>query len=110
MFPADSLFARPIYRVSQLLAEVSSALSAGWRRFAVAARACDVRPQRSGHVYFSLKDETGKLSAVLWRSDALRVPFRLEEGMDVVATGTLCIYAARGQFQMQVAALEPIGV
>jgi len=110
MFPVDSLFPRPIYRVSQLLAEVSSALAAGWKRVAVAGQACDVRAQRSGHVYFSLKDETGKLSAVLWRSDALRVPFRLEEGMEVVATGTLCIYAARGQFQMQVSALEPIGV
>ncbi len=110
MFPADPLFGRPIYRVSQLLAEVSLAVSAGWRRVAVAGQACDVRPHRSGHVYFSLKDETGKLSAVMWRSDALRARFRLEEGMEVVATGTLCIYAARGQFQMQVVALEPIGV
>jgi len=110
MFPVDSLFPRPIYRVSQLLAEVHTALSAGWRRVAVAGQACEVRPQRSGHVYFSLKDETGKLSAVMWRSDAIRVPFRLEEGMEVVATGTLGIYPARGQFQMQVAGLQPIGV
>jgi exodeoxyribonuclease VII large subunit len=110
MFPSDPLFGRPIYRVSQLLAEVSLAVSAGWKRVAVAGQACDVRPHRSGHVYFSLKDETGKLSAVMWRSDALRSRFRLEEGMEVVATGTLCIYAARGQFQMQVVSLEPIGV
>jgi exodeoxyribonuclease VII large subunit len=110
MFPADPLFGRPIYRVSQLLAEVSLAVSAGWRRVAVAGQACDVRPHRSGHVYFSLKDETGKLSAVMWRSDALRSRFRLEEGMEVVATGTLTIYPARGQFQIQVVSLEPIGV
>ncbi|MGH9443437.1 MAG: exodeoxyribonuclease VII large subunit, partial [Thermoanaerobaculia bacterium] len=44
-----------------------------------------------------------------WRSDALRVPFRLEEGMQVVATGTLLLYPARGQFQIQVSELQPIG-
>jgi len=103
-------FAAPVYGVSQLLAEVSTALSNGWRRVAVAGQACEVRRYASGHVYFSLKDATAKLPAVLWRTDALRLPFELEEGMEVVATGTLCLYAARGQFQMQVLALQPVGV
>ena len=103
-------FATPVYRVSQLLAEVSTALSTGWRRVAVAGQACEVRRYPSGHVYFALKDETGKFPAVLWRSDAVRLPFALEEGMEVVATGTLGLYAARGQFQMQVVALQPVGV
>jgi exodeoxyribonuclease VII large subunit len=61
-------------------------------------------------VYFALKDETAKLSAILWRSDALRLAFALEEGMQVVATGTLGLYPARGQFQMQVSSLQPVGV
>ena len=103
-------FAAPVYGVSQLIAEVSSALSSGWRRVAVAGQACEVRRYPSGHVYFALKDAAAKLPAVLWRTDVLRLPFRLEEGMEVVATGTLCLYAARGQFQMQVAALQPVGV
>ncbi len=109
MFPADSLFPRPIYRVSQLLAEVNTALSGGWRRVSVAGEACEVRPYPSGHIYFALKDEAAKISAVLWRSDAVRLPFRLEEGMQVVATGTLGIYSARGQFQIQVSDVKPIG-
>ncbi len=46
---------------------------------------------------------------VLWRSDAVRLPFRLEEGMQIVATGTLGIYSARGQFQIQVSDIQPIG-
>jgi len=109
MLPADTLFPRPIYRVSQLLAEVSTALSTGWRRVAVAGEACEVRRYPSGHVYFGLKDETAKLSAVMWRSDALRVPFRIEEGMEIVVTGTLSIYPARGQFQIQVSDVKPVG-
>ncbi|HWC66351.1 MAG TPA: exodeoxyribonuclease VII large subunit, partial [Thermoanaerobaculia bacterium] len=63
-------FAAPVYGVGQLLAEVNAMLSSGWRRVAVAGQACEVRRYASGHVYFSLKDETAKLAAVLWRSDA----------------------------------------
>jgi exodeoxyribonuclease VII large subunit len=103
------LFSR-VYWVSELLAEVSSALSSGWRRIAVAGEACEVKHSTPGHIYFSLKDETAKLSAVMWRSDAIRLPFRLEEGMEIVVTGTLTLYAARGQFQIQVAAIQPVGV
>jgi exodeoxyribonuclease VII large subunit len=107
---AEFPFAARVYGVSQLLAEVSGALSAGWRRVSVAGQACEVRRYPSGHVYFALKDETAKLSAILWRSDALRLAFALEEGMQVVATGTLGLYPARGQFQMQVSSLQPVGV
>jgi exodeoxyribonuclease VII large subunit len=107
---AEFPFAARVYGVSQLIAEVSGALSSGWRRVSVAGQACEVRRYPSGHVYFALKDETAKLSAILWRSDALRLPFALEEGMQVVATGTLGIYPARGQFQMQVSTLQPVGV
>ncbi len=107
---AEFSFAAPVYTVSQLLAEVSAALTRGWRQVAVAGQACEVRRYPSGHVYFALKDETGKLPSVMWRSDAQRLPFQLEEGMEVVVTGTLCLYAARGQFQMQVSGIQPIGV
>jgi exodeoxyribonuclease VII large subunit len=100
---------RRVYRVSELLAEVSEALSTAWRQISVAGEACEVRAYPSGHVYFSLKDETGKLSAVIWRSDAARMKFRLEDGMEIVAFGTLSLYAARGQFQIQVQAIEPVG-
>lgn len=110
MRPPDELFARRVYRVSELLAEVSEALSTGWRQISVVGEAAEVRAYPSGHVYFSLKDETGKIPAVIWRSDAARMKFRLEEGMEIVATGTLSLYAARGQFQIQVQAVEPVGV
>lgn len=103
-------FSAPVYTVRQLVAEVSGALAMRWRRVSVAGQACDVRRSDLGHVYFSLKDETARLSAILWRSDAVRLRFELEEGMEVVATGTLGIYPARGQFQIQVSAIQPVGV
>src|SRR5258706_10095645 len=105
----DTLFPRPVYRVSELLAEVSGALSSGWRQISVSGEACEVRRYPSGHVYFALKDETGKLSAVMWRSDAARLVFTIEEGLEIVVTGTLGLYSARGQFQIQVSAARPVG-
>lgn len=106
----DLFSGRRIYRVTELLAEVSETLSSGWRRIAVVGEVAEVRRYPSGHIYFALKDESGKISAVMWRSDASRMKFQIEEGMAAVATGTLTIYPARGQFQIQVAALEPVGI
>lgn len=106
----EPLFPARIYTVGELLAEVSEALSTGWRHVSVVGQVCDLRRYPSGHVYFSLKDESGKLSAVMWRSDAARLRFALEEGLETVARGTLGLYAARGQFQIQVEGIEPVGI
>jgi exodeoxyribonuclease VII large subunit len=108
--PTESLLPGHVYGVSELLGEVSRVLSSGWRQISVAGQTSEVRRYPSGHVYLSLKDETGKLSAVMWRSDASRLKFVLEDGLEVVATGTLGLYAARGQFQLQVARVEPVGI
>lgn len=64
----------------------------------------------SGHWYFSLKDESGCLGCVMWRSAAARVPFRLEPGQQVLAHGQLDLYSPRGQYQLVVDDLQPDGV
>ena len=106
----EPLFPARVYTVGEILAEVSEALSTGWRHVSVVGQVCDLKRYPSGHVYFSLKDEGGKLSAVMWRSDATRLRFTLEEGLETVARGTLGLYAARGQFQIQVEGIEPVGI
>jgi exodeoxyribonuclease VII large subunit len=106
----EPLFPARVYTVGEILAEVSEALSTGWRHVSVVGQVCDLKRYPSGHVYFSLKDEGGKLSAVMWRSDAARLRFTLEEGLEAVARGTLGLYAARGQFQIQVEGIEPVGI
>jgi exodeoxyribonuclease VII large subunit len=64
---------------------------------------------RSGHVYFSLKDERAQIRAVIWKSDLRYVRFRPKDGMKVVARGQLRVYAAKGDYQLQVQLLEPRG-
>jgi exodeoxyribonuclease VII large subunit len=67
---------------------------------------------RSGHVYFSLKDAGGCLSAALWKSNAYRLPagVQFRTGLAVVAMGKLTIYAPQGRYQLIVERLLPVGL
>lgn len=64
---------------------------------------------RNGHWYFSLRDATAQLSCVVWSRDVIRLPAPPDEGMQVMAHGQLSVYAARGQMQFMVRALEAEG-
>ncbi len=69
----------------------------------------NLRRAGSGHAYFTLKDDDAQLRAVLFRGNAVRVPFDPEEGLEVIAGGELTIYGARGDLQLIVRQLEPRG-
>lgn len=64
----------------------------------------------SGHIYFTLGDRDSKLNAILWRQQAERVRFKLQDGMEVLAQGTLGVYVARGQYQLTVREIQPRGM
>ena len=61
---------------------------------------------RSGHCYFTLKDEASQLRCVLWRTDAEQLPTDPAEGMSVRVLGGLTLYEARGDYQMVVRRVE----
>ena len=63
----------------------------------------------SGHWYFTLKDSGGKLSAVMFSSYAQRLKFLPEEGMSVVAAGSISVYEPYGIYQIKVTDLIPEG-
>jgi len=75
----------------------------------VAGEVSNVRRQASGHLYFALKDDEASISAVVWASQARRVPFALEDGLEVVARGFIEIYPPQGKYQLIVQELEPRG-
>ena len=64
----------------------------------------------SGHLYFSLKDETGVIRAVMFRSSAVSLPFRPENGMKVIAHGRVSSYVRDGQYQLYADSMEPDGI
>jgi exodeoxyribonuclease VII large subunit len=64
----------------------------------------------SGHVYFCLRDQNSQIRAVVWRSDAQRLRFRIEEGQSLRCRGQLSIYDRDGKFQLYVQYAEPAGL
>lgn len=64
----------------------------------------------SGHMYFNLKDEKGKIKAVMFKSDNESLKFNLEEGMKVVATGYVSVYEKEGEYQLYVRHLKESGL
>ncbi|WP_455797868.1 exodeoxyribonuclease VII large subunit [Clostridium butyricum] len=54
----------------------------------------------SGHIYFSLKDDKGKVNCVMFKGNASFLKFKLEEGMEVIICGRASIYPATGSFQI----------
>jgi exodeoxyribonuclease VII large subunit len=110
------MFPRPVptvapprpYTVSELLAEVTTVLRTSWRDIAVVGEIGRF-DQRNGHGYFSLKDKTGCLPAIIFASDLRRIPFRMEPGLEVVVRGSLDLYAPQGKFQIKAVSVEPVG-
>ena len=64
----------------------------------------------SGHLYFTLKDARSAVSCVCFRANALQIPFRPDNGMTVVAHGSVQVYGQQGRYQLYVDRLEPSGV
>lgn len=64
----------------------------------------------SGHLYFTLKDETAQARCVMFRSRAQIIPWRLENGQQIEARALVSLYEARGEFQLNVEELRQAGV
>jgi len=63
----------------------------------------------SGHCYFTLKDEGARLEAVIWRSTFARVKSKMQEGLEVVATGRISSYPNSSKYQIVIESIEPAG-
>ena len=65
---------------------------------------------RSGHLYFSLKDEGGQIKAVMFRSSAMKLKFIPENGMKVTVFGSVSVFPRDGVYQMYASSMQPDGV
>jgi exodeoxyribonuclease VII large subunit len=100
---------RRVWKVSELVAELRADLEREFSDLLVEGEISDLRPSASGHVYFTIKDDEGQLSAVLFRRQASLMRFRPESGLYVLLRGKLSLYEQRGQVQIIAEHLEPMG-
>lgn len=99
-----------IYTVSELNAQVRELLETHFPEVWVEGEISNLRKYPSGHLYFTLKDEASEIDAVMFNHLSALLEFAPEDGMNVLAGGTLTIYERRGKYQIAVRKLKPAGL
>src|SRR5687767_9691623 len=95
--------------VSELTSAVRNALEARFASVWVEGEISNFKSHSSGHWYFTIKDEGAQLRAKCFRSANSRIRFRPTDGLHVRARGRLSVYEARGDYELIVEALDPVG-
>jgi len=108
--PLDLPALTSVLTVSQLNQRVRETLDAQLGEFWVVGEISNFRVPPSGHFYFSLKDERSQIGAVMFRSANQLLPYRPEDGMQVIVRGRIGLYEVRGALQLYVEAMEPRGL
>ena len=100
-----------IYTVSQINSLIKIALEQTLpARLVIKGEISGLTMHSSGHCYFSLKDEDSILPCAMWKPNIGRIKFRLENGLEVLATGSIDVYIPRGNYKLIVDNLIPAGL
>ena len=111
--PEPAAPAQPVRRVlsvSELTASVRVLLESKYAEVWIEGEISNARVWKTGHLYFTLKDEGAQLRAVMFRSALRYQRFRPEDGQHVIARGRLSVYEPKGEYQIVCEHLEPQGV
>jgi len=104
----DETERRPL-TVSELTESVRKAIESRFNAVWVEGEISNFKAHSSGHWYFTIKDEGAQLRAKCFRSANSRIRFRPKDGLHVRARGRLTVYEARGEYELIVEALDPVG-
>lgn len=99
-----------ILTVSDLNKMIRQSLEGQFGLIWIKAEISNFKPHSSGHFYFSLKDDSSQISAVMFRGFNSRLKFKPENGMEVVVRGRVTVYEPRGSYQIFCELMEPVGV
>lgn len=99
----------PEFTVSEISGAIRRTLEGTFSRVRVRGEITELKRYPSGHVYFSLKDERGKISGVVWRGSVSRLGLAPENGVEIIATGKISAYGERSSYQLVVERMEYAG-
>jgi len=95
--------------VTELTARIKQMLEVSFAKVEVTGEISRLTRPTSGHLYFTIKDAHAAISAVIWRSTAMRLEYLPEEGCEFVFTGHISVYEPRGSYQLVVSRIEASG-
>jgi len=96
--------------VSELILLINATIDEKFSFLWIKGEISNLRQPSSGHLYFTIKDEKSQIKAVMFRSNAIKLNFDLEEGQDVLLYGRINVYGARGDLQLIVQKIIPAGI
>lgn len=99
----------PAQTVSELSAALKRAVEDAFGQVRVRGEISGFKKVGSGHCYFTLKDESACIDAVIWRGNVAGLAFKPEDGAEVIASGKLTTYPGRSKYQIVVDRLELAG-
>ena len=100
--------AKPL-SVAQLTLRIKDLLQSRFSRVWITGEISNLSRPRSGHIYLTLKDDEAQIRAVIWRGTASRIDYELEDGLEVLCSGSIDVYPPHGSYQLIIRELEPLG-
>lgn len=106
---AEKAARRRTWTVSQLTDRLQGVLETEFFDVWIEGEVSNVTMPASGHWYFSLKDANAQVRAVVWKTAARLIKFRPKDGMKVLVRGAIRVYPPKGEYQVAVEFIEPLG-
>jgi exodeoxyribonuclease VII large subunit len=108
-YPARTEAKRQVWKISELTRRIKGTLEGAFGSVWVEGEISNLRRPASGHAYFTLKDETSQLRAVMFRGALAGVTMPLRDGLLVRGFGQITVYEASGDYQILLKRIEPAG-
>lgn len=100
--------AKPL-KIAEITSLIKEILEGSFPRITLEGEISNARPSSTGHLYFTLKDETSAISAVMFKGKSRYLSFTPKDGILVHATGSISVYEARGTYQLIIDTMEMAG-
>jgi exodeoxyribonuclease VII large subunit len=101
---------RHVWKVSELTERIRDLIETAFPDVWVEGEVSNFRAAQSGHLYFTLKDARSQIRCVCFRDQVRGLKFRPEDGLHVTVRGSLGVYEPRGEYQIYVSHIEPVGL
>jgi exodeoxyribonuclease VII large subunit len=100
---------RKTWTVSELTGKIRDLLAKNFTDISVQGEISNCREAQSGHIYFTLKDDRAQVRCVFFKQQQRGIKFRPEDGLLMTVRGSISVYETRGEYQIYVENLEPVG-